>query len=82
MGKRALTREPIHEQKKDLVCLRIILGRRCQSGNGVVEHHADEEDKNYPAQWPDFPSGIHAASLGMPIKRACVSLRRDFQHRG
>jgi hypothetical protein len=72
---------PNQKLEGDLVCLLIALGRRCQPGDGIVEHYANEEDQKYPAQWPDFPSGVHAASLGMPIRCACASLRRGFQHR-
>lgn len=71
-----------YELKKDLGGLLIIVGGRCQPGEGIVKHHADEKGQEHPSQWTDLPSGVHAASLGMPISCACVSLRRGFQHRG
>ena len=71
-----------HELKENLVYAQIVFGGRCQSGDGIVEYHGDEKGQEHPAQWTDFPSGVHAASLGMPMSCACVSLRRGFQHRG
>ena len=71
-----------HELKQDLVCGGIVLRRRCQPDDGIVEHYPHEESEEYPAQWADLPSGIHASSLGMSIKFACTSLRRGVQHQG
>ena len=71
-----------YELKKDLVCMLIFFGGRCKPGEGIVEHHGDEKGQEHPAQWTDLPSGVHAASVGMPISCACLSLKRDFQHRG
>jgi hypothetical protein len=58
------------ELKEDLVYRRIVLGRMSQLRDGIVEHNTDEEGQEYPSQWTDFPSGTHAASLGMPISCA------------
>jgi len=68
--------------KKNLLCRVIVLRGTCALDGEIIQHHADEKDQEYPAQGTDFPSGIHAGSLGMPISSACASLRRDFQHRG
>jgi hypothetical protein len=75
-------REATHELKEKLVYAEIVFRGRCEPGNGIVKHYADEEGQKYPTQRTDFPSGTHAASLGMPISCACVLLRRGFQHRG
>ena len=82
MTQRERTMGITYELKKDLECVRIVFWGRCQPGDGKVKYHADEKGKEHPAKWTDFPSGIHAASLGMPMRWACGSLRRDFQHRG
>jgi hypothetical protein len=58
------------------------LGGKCQPDDGIVEDYADEENEEHPAQRTDLPSRVHAASVGMPIRVACVSLRRGFKHRG
>jgi hypothetical protein len=68
--------------KKHLLCRVIVLRGTYALDGEIIDHHADEKDQEYPRQWTDFPSGIHAASLGMPMRSACASLRRDFQHRG
>jgi hypothetical protein len=68
--------------KRDLVCLRIVVRGLCSRDERIVEHHADEKGEEQPAQWTDFPASVHATALGIPIRCACASLRRDFQHRG
>jgi hypothetical protein len=64
------------------MCRVIVLRGTCAVDGEIIDHHADEKDQEYPAQRTDFPSGVHAASLGMLISCACTSLRRGFQHLG
>ena len=68
--------------KKHLLFRVIVLRGTCALDGEIIDHHADEKDEKHPGQWTDFPSGIHAASLGMPMSSACASLKRDLQHRG
>ena len=42
-AKTSVTRGSIHELKKNLVCRRIVPGRRHQFGDGIVEGYANEE---------------------------------------
>jgi hypothetical protein len=64
------------------MCRVIVLRGTCALDGEIIDHHADKKDQEYPAQGTDLPSAIHAASLGIPMRSACVSLRRGFQHRG
>jgi hypothetical protein len=39
----------IQKLKEDLVCLLIVYRGTCQAGDGIIDHHADEEGQEHPS---------------------------------